>query len=266
MKNSNIVLLGMFVSMTATAEDGGGLSAGFDYSSGKYGNAESTIILYVPVTGKYITDNLTLSLTVPYISITGPGGIVRGMGRIGMTGAGGSGGMGGGMASAGAGAAKTTNSGLGDITASADYTIFSTDTSNVNLVSGIKFGTADENKGLGTGRNDYSVQIDGYRGMNETALFATLGYKIYGSPPGVDFNNVPYGTIGASWQLDSGKTVGGMFEAAKSPSGGVAGRRELSAYVTHMIAPGTRISANILKGFSDASPDIGVGILVSHIY
>jgi hypothetical protein len=103
--------------------------------------------------------------------------------------------------------------------------------------------------------------------MNETALFATIGYKIYNSPPGVNFDDVPYGEIGvASQKLNSEMTVGGMLDAAKSPDPAGAGRRELSVYVERKIVPGTKITVSALKGFSNGSPDFGAGIFVSHIF
>jgi len=71
------------ISVPAVADDQFSLGAGFAYSTGKYGNAASTGILYLPVTGKYESGNLTLKLTVPYISVTGPGGVVQGIGRMG---------------------------------------------------------------------------------------------------------------------------------------------------------------------------------------
>ena len=78
------------------------MSTGFDYSTGKYGTATSTNILYIPVIAKYETDSLTLKLTVPYIRVTGTGNVVRGIGSFG---------------NAITGTTSTTQSGLGDVTA-----------------------------------------------------------------------------------------------------------------------------------------------------
>src|SRR5258708_1661995 len=43
------------------------LGTGFDYTSGKYGSADKTEILYVPFTGKYETGPWTFRAVVPYI-------------------------------------------------------------------------------------------------------------------------------------------------------------------------------------------------------
>ena len=44
------------------------VGVGFDYSSGTYGESQSTDILYIPVIGKYEIEDWAFKLTVPYIS------------------------------------------------------------------------------------------------------------------------------------------------------------------------------------------------------
>ncbi len=234
-------------SVPAVADDQLSLSTGFDYSSGKYGNTTSTDILYIPVTGKFESDKLTLKLTVPYISITGPGGVVQGIGRVRATTA----------------ATKTTNSGLGDITASAGYNVYSVDSLAFDVVGNVKFGTADANKGLGTGKNDYSAQIDGYYTRDKTTLFATAGYKIYGAPAGVKMSSVPYGSVGASQKLGDETSAGVMVYMAKSPSAAGSDQQEVTVFVSHKLTPSLKIQVNILNGLSNGSPDFGGGVMIT---
>lgn len=248
MKNLLSVLTLLAISAPAFAEDQFSLGTGFDYSTGKYGNAGSTDILYIPVTGKYETDKMTFKLTVPYISITGPGGVVRGIGRIGrMT----------------TRTTQTSNSGLGDITTSAGYNVYSDKSLAFDLVGNIKFGTADASKGLGTGENDYSAQVDGYYLHNKTTLFATAGYRDYGSPAGISLSSVPYGTIGFSQKLNSTSSAGAMLDMVKSPSTTVGDQREATIFVSQKISDNTKVQANLLKGFANGSPDFGGGVMVT---
>lgn len=234
----------------AVAEDQFSLGTGFDYSSGKYGNAASTDILYIPVTGRYESDKLTLKLTVPYISITGPGGIIQGIGRVR-------------MGSTTGRTLRTTNSGLGDITTSAGYTVYSGDALSLDLVGNIKFGTADAKKGLGTGQNDYSGQFDGYYTLNKTTLYATAGHKVYGSPAGANLNSASYSTIGASQRLNNETSAGVMLDLAKSPSTTSSDQQEVTVYISKKISPNIKGQVNFLKGFSNGSPDFGGGIMVT---
>ncbi len=80
----------------------------------------------------------------------------------------------------------------------------------LDVVGNIKFGTADANKNLGTGENDYSAQLDGYYTFSKTTLFATAGYKVLGAPTGVSLNNIAYGTLGIS-QKNRDKTSAGLM-------------------------------------------------------
>ncbi len=246
MKKLLAVLVMLAIAIPALAEDQFSLGTGFDLSTGKYGNKASTDILYIPVTGKYESNKLTLKLTVPYLSITGPGGVIRGIGRMGQP-----------------RTARTTNSGLGDITTSAGYEIYSGNALAFDLVGNVKFGTADVNKGLGTGQNDYSTQVDGYYTLDKTTLFATAGYKIYGAPAGVTLSNAPYGTIGASQKLSSKTSAGVMLDAAKSPSATGSDQLEATVYVSQKVASNLKVQANALKGFANGSPDFGCGVMIT---
>jgi hypothetical protein len=248
MKKRLAALALLAIAVPAAAEDQLSLGTGFDFTTGKYGNTKSTDILYIPVTAKYVSDELTLKLTVPYISITGPGGVAYGIGRFGKI---------------TARTTTTTNSGLGDVIASAGHTVYSAGPLMLDLVGNIKFGTADANKGLGTGKNDYSAQIDGYYALNRTTLFGTAGYRIYGSPvDGVTLTNEPYGTIGANRKLNDKTSAGAMLDVAKSPSIYSGDQEELTVYVSQKIAADTKVQAHVMKGFSNGSPDTGIGAMI----
>jgi hypothetical protein len=236
------------ISIPAMAEDQFSLGAGFDYSSGKYGDAASTSILYVPVTGKYASGALTLELTVPYLSVTGPGGVVQGLGRVGP---------------ANRRNNTTTESGLGDVIASAGYRVYDDDSLALDLAGKVKFGTANANRGLGTGKNDYAAQIDGYYVLEQATLMATAGYRIYGSPAGVTLHNAPYGTIGASHGFSNATSAGIMLNAAQSPGDAIAEKRDITVFVSHGMVGGTAVRATFLKGYTSGSPDYGFGVMIT---
>jgi hypothetical protein len=230
------------------------LGTGFDYSSGKYGDTATTDIFEIPVTGRYQSDNVTLMLTVPYISITGPGGVIPGIGRAGQGNAPNN--------PNNTKTARTTSSGLGDVTASAGYTFHSSDTFDLDLFGNIKFGTADASKGLGTGENDYSAQVDGYYWLDKTTLFAAAGYKVYGSPPGYPLDNVPYGTLGFSQELSDTGSAGMMLDMQKSPIPGNENLLDVTVFLSQMTSSTTRLRGYFLKGFSTSSPDFGFGGMI----
>ena len=232
----------------ALADDPFSLGVGFDYTTGKYGDTASTNILEVPVVGRYEADNVTLMLTVPYISVTGPGGVIQGIGRTGAP---------------NTRTTRTTNSGLGDITTSAGYTFHSSDALVLDLFGNIKFGTADESKGLGTGKNDYSAQVDGFYSVEQTTMFATAGYKLYGSPAGIPLSNVPYGTIGASQSLSDKASAGVKLDIEKSPIALAEDQRYMTVFVSQEVSDKTAVQAHFLKGFTNSTPDYGFGMMIT---
>ncbi len=271
MKTLLSTLAALTISVPVLADDQFSLTTGFDYSTGKYGNAISTNITYVPLIAQYETDDLTLKLIVPYISVTGPGGVVRGFGRVvspaSMNGAPAFGrpGRGGGMTTTTTSTTATTsNSGLGDVVASAGYTAYSDNALILDIVGKIKFGTADANKGLGTGENDYSLQLDGYYTLpGKTTLFATAGYKIVGAPVGVTVNNVPYGMIGASQKVSDSTSAGLMLNVVKSATAAGSDQRDVTVYASRKLSRSWKLQANLLKGFADGSPDYGGGLMIT---
>ncbi len=247
----------------ALADDGFSLSTGLDYSTGKYGNAVSTDILYVPVIGKYAADRLSLMLTIPYISITGPGGVIQGYGRMVSP----AGGTGFGRSARGGGLATSTNSGLGDVIASAGYVVYAADALSLDVVGKIKFGTADANKGLGTGENDYSAQVDGsFRLLGQTSLFATAGYKVVGAPVGIATNNVAFGTLGVNQQLSDDTNAGAMVNAAQSAFVTGGAQRDVTVYASQNLSRSTSVQASLLKGFADGSPDYGGRVMITGMF
>lgn len=242
----------------AQADDGFSLGAGIDYSSGKYGGTQSTSILYVPVTAGYASGRMAFGLTVPYIRVTGPGGVIQGFGQIGASGSGRTYGR----PARGSGQTSTTNSGLGDVIASAAYRTYSGDTASLDVVGKIKFGTADADKGLGTGENDYSAQLDLHLlPQDATSFLVTAGYKRVGAPEGIATNNVAYGTLGINRQLDDGAHAGVMLNAAQAAFAASGSQRDVTLYTTRTISPTTSMQAALLKGFADGSPDYGAKLL-----
>jgi hypothetical protein len=228
------------------------LGTGFDYTSGKYGSSEKTEILYVPITARYETGPWTFRGVLPYIRITGPGNVVgAGDDRITLS---------------TANTARRTESGLGDVVGSAFYSVLSERNAPFGLDLGakVKLGTADRDKGLGTGENDYSVQADAFKPFGDTTAFASLGYRWYGDPPGIDLRNVFYGSAGATHKISGDTSVGAAYDwrPKVSPNGGRIS--EVTAFVTQRFSRDWKVQFYGVKGFSTGSPDFGVGALLSY--
>lgn len=239
------------IPLSALARDGLTMTTGVDYSSGKYGGTQSTDITYIPIIAKYQTGRWTLKLTLPWISITGPGNVVPNVGTVGT--------------SAGT---RTTQSGLGDVVASASRTVYFSRTTQtlIDVTGKVKFATADEKKGLGTGKNDYAAQVDVYKLMGKLTPFATVGYKVLGNPSGYTLHNVWYGTLGSAYKLTPQTTGGLMLDLRQKSSAAGAPHRDVTAFVSHKLGAQWKLQGYVIKGFANGSPDWETGAMIAYHY
>lgn len=232
----------------AWADDGQfSLSSGFGSSPGNYATANATGLLSIPTIEKYETGPWVFKLTVPDLSISGTGSVVPEIGRIRTS-----------------SAANSTQSDLGDTVAAATYNIYSgsASTFGIGLTGKVKLGMADKIKGFGTGQNDYAAQADAYQSFDKFTALGSLGYKVLGSPAGISMDSVLYGSFGGIYQLNDQMSGGVDISLAQSPSATAAEQRQLTAYVTHMINKSLKARGYVLKGFTNGSPDSGLGAQV----
>ena len=241
----------------AFAADQVAVSTGFDYSSGTYGNAQATEILYLPVTAKYAVDDWMLKLTVPYIRVSGPGGVVQGFGRIVPSTSGYGGGSFGRTSS---GTTANTQAGMGDIVASAGHALYTGEADELDLFGTVKLGTADSSKGLGTGKNDYSAEADEAHSLGDTSsLLATAGYKIIGAPTGVTVNNVAFGSIGLDQKAGESMNAGILLDYMQKITAYGYAQEDATLYVAEKLSSTFSLQGHLLKGFSYGSPKYAVG-------
>jgi hypothetical protein len=227
------------------------LGVGAEYTTGDYGGDESVDEFYVPVTGTLDLERVTLRLTVPFLSVRAPelttisgpdGQPIIGEGPI------------------------VTESGLGDILASA--TVFDVLSSSngdlaMDLTGKIKFGTADEEKGLGTGEQDYSLQADVFRFFDKATLMGTAGYAFRGDPGSYDLDDTLFVSAGASYATSEATSISAFFDFREASVPGSDSLQELSAWVSTRLGANGRAQFYVLAGFGDSSPDWGGGLSFS---
>lgn len=162
-----------------------------------------------------------------------------------------------------------TESALGDIVG--NVTLYDVEINHdldiaLDLTAKVKFATADEDKGLGTGENDYTIQADVYKYLDDLTLLVSCGYKLRGDPSGVDLENVFFASVGGVNQFTP-RTRGGLIydfrESAFSSSDDI---QELTGFVSQPLSDAWRVQAHVLTGFGDASPDWGGGALIKYAF
>lgn len=276
---STLAALGVLglVAQAAHADDSTvKVGAGVDYTSGKYGTSQTTDITQVPVSVGYDTGDWSLKLVLPYIRVSGPADVIPGVGPVDNGNPSGRGkGHGKGQNSTGGTPVTTADttttgsaSGLGDIIASATYSAYHNDANNfgIDLTGKVKFGTADENKGLGTGKNDYTFAVDTYKGFGQWTVFGGVSYTWLGSSQYIRLNNVFGANAGASYKLDSQSTIGAYYDYREKASSTSFSRSELTGYYSYKFSSQWKAQVYATKGFSDGSPDWGVGASVVYAF
>lgn len=224
------------------------LGAGAEYTTGEYGGDESVDEIYLPVTATLDFERVSLRLTVPFLSvrapelttITGPDG----------------------QPVIGEGPTKT-ESGLGDVLAS--ITVFDVLSGGggdlaLDLTGKVKFGTADEEKGLGTGEQDYSLQADVFRFFEKATLMGTAGYSLRGDPEGYDLDDTFFASVGASYLVTDRSRIGAFFDFRDASVPDTDTLQELSAWMSTRLGEHGHVQFYALAGFGDSSPDWGGGL------
>jgi hypothetical protein len=252
-RTATILVASIMLAGTATmAQDEGArltLSTGMDYTTGRYGGDADIDDLYVPVTGTFSNGRYAARLTIPYLSVDAPAGTVIDPGGQPLPGSG----------------EMTTASGLGDVSASVTALNIVNNRRlglAMDLTAKVKFGTADENVGLGTGENDYTLQAEFYKFADALTLLSTIGYKLRGDPQGIDLEDVWMASIGGAYRVSSTSRVGLGFDYRQSALTGSESIRELSGFISRHINDSWALQVYAFTGFSDSSPDLGAGILL----
>ncbi|HUJ44685.1 MAG TPA: hypothetical protein VLW52_13880 [Opitutaceae bacterium] len=227
-------------------------SAGFDYSTGDYGQSANTDIFAIPVIAQWEVDHWTLKLITSYLHVSGPSNVVSGLGAVLTPGP----------------SPSLSRSGFGDLVTTATYNAYSDSASglSVDLTGKVKFGTASRSKGLGTGENDLGLQVDVYKSIGAVTPFVSLGYRALGSPPGIHLNDVFFGSMGVDYKTDEHTNVGATFLVQERIADTIDPARELSVYISHRLNNEWRLQAYLVTGFTNASPTFEIGGQVGYTF
>jgi len=263
MKRSALFCAGLLAIGSAHAGDGLDLGVGLDYSSGDYGSDTTTEILSVPFTAKYASGSWTYKASLPWLRVSGDPDVLPGLGAVVNTNPRG---RGRGRVSVPGTTSQESGSasGIGDLNLSATYSVDTGGALGIDLTGKAKLATADEDKGLGTGANDYGVALDLYRAFGNTTVFGGVGYTALGNSDYIDVDGVANANFGVSRKVGAGSSVGAMYDWRQAASSGFDDRSEVTGFYSFGADPVNRFQLYATAGLSDGSPDWGGGISYRH--
>lgn len=251
MRGFTLIIAMLAVSAAAHAADNKlSLSTGLDYSVGDYGDTQDTETWFLPVNLKYKHGRYTFKLGTSYLWMRGPLSVTPE-----------------GEPLTGGGVAKMVH-GAGDVTTSLAANLLDEEQAalDLDLVGKIKFGTADTNKALGTGENDYALQASIYKTLGAWGPYLDLGHRWKGDPAGVHYRNVWYGTMGTSYRFSKLWSAGADYSWRDKLTATSEPVSEATVYANYRVSDGNRLNLYGTAGFSDASPDWGIGLTATHLF
>jgi hypothetical protein len=220
-------------------------SVGLEFDSGDYGTGDTTDTWRIPVGLNYSNGTYFAGATISYIDAESTGAVIISsktrMRTITVS-------------------PDSNVSGMGDLRLYAGYNFPSSGPENFYVSALVKLGTADENKGLGTGEDDYSLEGGMSTKMDKYKIFGSLGYQITGDSATIDYDNVFYADAGIADQRQDGRQLGIMLEFASAATPGFDDALELTGFMDAMLSNKRRLHLFVSLGLSNGSPDYGLGV------
>ncbi len=235
-----ITVFAPFVNL-AYAKNPWALSIGTYSLEGEYGKGTDTAIHMIPVSLAYKYNQWQYQLSTGYLWLDGDQGVITEGSQENR--------------------ASVKEAGLADSTLSVKYRFKKLPSYPLylNLSARIKFPTADHKKKLGTGKRDLEFRLGAYWGFDGWWGVTELGYKSRKEPRNTELNSTSQLVVGGLGAIDNLNTIG-VSAKFREPSQPKKDRvREVTSFLSHKINSQNNITFLATKGFSDASPDWGLG-------
>lgn len=244
-------MAGMMVSSppAASAEDRPAWQYGlaFSYLTGDYGADENTDILYGAAVLKRFFPRGDVTATIPWLDVSGGGVTLIDGGAEPIAGAAG-------------------GSGLGDIVLKGRY--YAVQQSGplpfIDLVASLKLPTASEAKGLGTGKQDFTLAAEFARVLpgNRWIVLGELGHTFVGDPSGYDASNRWLYNLGLACRTSPRTMLSGYLEGRTAVFAGNDDPLSLLLGGEFKLTPGLYLDTMVETGLNDGAPDLGVTIAI----
>ena len=222
------------------------LNLGGYFAEGRFNGHSDTTIRYLPVGYEWQGERWGFHLLTAGLSVSGVGNVLVNIGEV---------------TRAVAGSEVTTESGFGDTIAGISYAL--DPPANwapfIDLRLDIKLPTADENRSLGTGRLDYSLQVDFSQAIGPITWFAGIGRNFRGRSelfPGLRDNS--FLQLGMARQLSERTSIGMFYDYREPPADFARETHEIYPYLNLRISSRWSLTALVGRGFTEGSADFAV--------
>lgn len=217
------------------------------YSSGSYGGKGDVRIVYVPIVARLEVDAWTFKAVVPWLRISGGSTVVEGPG----------------------GPVETrngTSSGLGDLLLEGSWTLdplFSL-APFVEIGARLKLPTASESEGLGTGKFDVTPEVEVTRLYGRWTPSLSVGFRVLGDGSNTTYRDGFLASAGLTCRLWDVLEPGAFVYWKQSATRGNQDSVEVLPVLRVDVSERWSVDAYASAGFTNSSPDAGVGILLRY--
>jgi hypothetical protein len=225
------------------------ISSGIDFESDDFGTQSDIERTTVPLTLNVAKGRVRASAQLPWVRVTAPANVIAPTGPLGLPI----------LIDPTRPSTPTTRQGLGDLRVNAAYDL-PVPGFFASVRTGAKLPTASTDKGLGTGKVDYSVGADLAKPLGAVTPFAGVTYTIAGDPDGFDLRNSFSGQAGAAVRLGKAATAQLGYAFAQNALEAGDDDQRIVGGLNAAVSKGLSLGIYGSGGLSDGAPDIGGGV------
>lgn len=239
------------------------------YSSGNYGTSTTSSFFYAPISIRRFFQDGDLAIVIPFVTATTDGrSTLVGGNAVRVDNSGPGSGSSTGCSNSGPGnnncltgraqGQNVTESGLGDIILRGRYYIVEEKdwTPLVAITGRLKLPTADEKRGLGTGKMDEGVGAEVSKRLGENWItFIDGGFNVIGRPDGLNLRNQWWYDIGGGYYFTKDLIGNIYFEEYRSLVSGTQNIRDVFLGMNYRASSEWRFNGGVAVGLSNGAPD-----------
>lgn len=229
------------------------LSLGTLYASGDFGTDTRTTIWSSALSARYRAGDLRLSASLPWMRIRSNGVLFTGIDSTPI------------LVATDAQASRRTNSGLGDLTLGAAYTLAPAGSDvEVELSGRVKLDTATRSSRLSSGERDYALGVQVTKALGRFAPFVSATYRILGDTPVYRLDDGFAGSAGTSMMVGEETYLLASYHYAARATRLVDDSHELFAGVSGRLKnTPLRLTGFATAGLSNGAPGTSAGLSLS---
>jgi len=242
-----LTLTGTLLGSAASA-DTTRLTLGSYFSSGDYGGSTTTELQSLSFSVKHRRGPWNFKASLPYLWITSDGSVLPDGEPTGTSGS------------------RSSRSGIGDLTLTVSNRIYYDKAARqgMRLRGKVKLPTADEDKALGSGEVDYTVELAPFKQIDDTTLYGALGFKIYGDTESTDYRDVWLARAGFMHKFNPRHLAALSTSYRQKTTATRDDKHTLMLFHSYRPDRAWRVQSFAIVGLSNAAADLAGGISLAH--